>query len=673
MKPFLTPHPLLIACLLILGSCSVADPGDVSVSRAGFTLGAERQLVSQTIGTGGGTVMIGTSADTLNGLTIDVPPNSYPMSKEFVVSYAPITGTNNIEDVVVLSPMIIIENGGEYSDEPMIVKIPVSVPADMFAMVFAYDETRGGLEGLPIIDLDSGSVTAWTLHFEHSGVHDPPPAKLSTSADGPRRSLLTVIALKKDRIMAANVQTKFRPGVDDWSFRNRGSTISPGGHCAGQTFGMMYYYMDHRLNNEPPLNGRFDNDGGSSTPDLWQDDASAYRFCSFLQKDYRSFLSHTASIERALQVIGKSESFRDSLMFMAFKLGMYVTKAPQFIHIRTVTNDTGHAMLTYAASATGIRICDPNYPGAKTPGYDTREITFSNGRFQPYFSGPDADHLGIPFPTIRYMGLTSSLNWNVARNEWARVAEGTAGLSRFPSFVITARDTATGMFVPLPPGWKSTTGKIEVRLTSSVPTLTVRSLFLLNGTELTPTNGFFSLPDGRNQIGIYVEDIANPRGKWAGFRWFELVGRNAPQEAQCTRSKSWSTLMGSAYVVYNDSGPNGRTVIFEDLSAPEDICADVHIHPTWEVTGNLSGMRVYAKSYWGGLFGDEVLMTGTSTKASATMEIGLKQAFGTKPAWVGLQVKVTFASKGSLEADLAWLAQQNVVSRIRLDYKEHQN
>jgi hypothetical protein len=123
-------------------------------------------------------------------------------------------------------------------------------------------------------------------------------------------------------------------------------------------------------------------------------------------------------------------------------------------------------------------------------------------------------------------------------------------------------------------------------------------------------------------------------------------------------------------MIYTDSTSKGRRIVLEDLSEPEDICSDVHIHPQWVVTGDLSGLQINAKSYWS-LFGNTLPMTITGSKATATMEIGLKQAFGNDAGYVGLQTEFFFPSRGSLAADLAWFAKKRIVARITLDYKEH--
>ena len=666
-------HRILAALLLLpfLVSCGVTDSGEPTESVVRLDLGAETQLATRTIGASGGTLLVPPTADTLGGITITVPPDAYADTRTFSVSYAPITGIENGGDYSVISPLIYVENGGEYAQDMMTMKVPVDVPAGTFAMAFAWDEASG-FEAIPILDQDAGSVTLWTTHFEHSAIHDAPLEKRALgqgNAAGRRRSALVIIARNMEKLMNGSTATSFRPGTDDWSFRNLGSTIAPGGHCAGQSWGMMYYYMDQKRKGAAQLNGRFDNNGGFATPQIWHDDVAAYRYCSVLQANYNSFVKIGFTLDKQLLALGRTAAFRDSLTFMAYKLAMHVTKLPQFVTIWTGDNQSAHAMVVYGANASELNICDPNYPG-NLPGGNTRVIRFGGGRFEPYTSGPDADHLGTAYPVIWFYGTTSGMNWTVAKQEWASVPNRTAGATYFPSYFINVRDSATDPFMPLASGWKSRTGRVQVQVISPDSALSVQLIFRPDPSTLKPTGGWFTIPDGRNQLGFLLQDSTTPQAKWAGFKWFEIVGKDAPAIPRCTREKTWEGVLGMGNLIYDDSSAQGRRLIFEDLSEPVDICSDEHIHPQWVVRGDLSGLKIVAKSYWS-LFGRDAELTPVGSKATGTIEIGLKQAFDNKPGYIGLQTEFIFPSLGSRAADLAWFAKKKIVSKITLVYKEH--
>lgn len=133
-------------------------------------------------------------------------------------------------------------------------------------MAFFYDKDSGRLEGIPIIDENKNSVTIVTRHFSH--------IVISSIA------INYLLYLMRDEI-----DSGFKPEIDDWQFTNYGSYISPGGHCAGQSITAMWYYCEKTLNNEPHLCGLYDNNGNEKTPDLWKDDTLGYRFASTIQED----------------------------------------------------------------------------------------------------------------------------------------------------------------------------------------------------------------------------------------------------------------------------------------------------------------------------------------------------------------------------------------------------
>ena len=97
-------------------------------------------------------------------MQLQIPPNSYPNTRAFKVSSAPITG-NTFKNVNPISPMITIDNGGGYSEELMQVKIPVKIPDGHFAMGFLYDSKKGTLEAMLLVEEDANSITVATRHF----------------------------------------------------------------------------------------------------------------------------------------------------------------------------------------------------------------------------------------------------------------------------------------------------------------------------------------------------------------------------------------------------------------------------------------------------------------------------------------------------------------------------
>ncbi|MGB2983543.1 MAG: hypothetical protein WBC63_06755, partial [Candidatus Bipolaricaulia bacterium] len=58
-----------------------------------------------------------------------------PGSTRFDISYTPIVGTiaPNVDPI---TPLITVDNGGDFADGAMTVTIPVTIPAGYFAMGF---------------------------------------------------------------------------------------------------------------------------------------------------------------------------------------------------------------------------------------------------------------------------------------------------------------------------------------------------------------------------------------------------------------------------------------------------------------------------------------------------------------------------------------------------------
>jgi len=462
-----------------------------------LSTGATTPLASTTVSPAGGSLVIQKPGDPLDGLEIQVPPGSYPDSRNFEVSSAPVDGHTFGEYFTPATPLISIENGGDYSEEFMTVRIPVEIPPDHFAMAFYYDETTGALEGIPFNDMDEQSITIVTRHFCTLLV-----------------SIINNTVL--DDLMKGDIDSHFRPGVDDWQFTNYGSYIAKGGHCAGQCLSALWYFCEQPDGKDLTLNGRYDKNGRQPfTPDFWEDDSYGYRLASTIQEDI-----NWGSFENKLMenLAGKD----DELTYKAFAYGIQLTGEPQEVGIFSSAGG-GHDMICYRVHNNSLYIADPNYPGNTE-----RRIEFSNGRFKPYNSGANAAEIaagnGKAYETIEYCAKSATVKWSTIGARWNEFKAGTIGNDRFPQYnVVVVRDD--GKEEALVDGYESDQKKIKLTVKGNFP---IAIAVYRNGTKIDrDANGKYELEDGNNEIGIAIwGDVNNNpqsrRWRYVDFKYFNI-------------------------------------------------------------------------------------------------------------------------------------------------------
>jgi len=472
---------------LALDVLGVAVPGPVVVGS--FDLGEPVEIGSGTVGSDGGVVELS------DGLIIEVAEGTHSEPIGYSISKQEILGHDFGSGVNPISALYSVDNGGLLADQPIWVEVPAVVSEGGFAMGFFYDEATGGLEALPLVGVGEDSVVVATTHFSEFFVHGVDAttfaallaaqvAETTLSTDGP-----VVI-----------VDTKFRPGVDDWPFHNRGSAISPGGNCAGESLSAMWYFVEQRKAGAPALNDRYDNDGLGPTV-RWQDDRNAYRLASVVQRDYGSHVKGWAEqFQRFLNrwrlnlgsAGGGAAPVIDSWQYAAFITAMQVTGEPQFVAIWRLipaptasstsaagtTSSTvpapptrgGHAMVVYGADTRGLWIADPNKPGKfrRVP-WDVTTLTLG-----PYFSGPDSENSGRRYDSITLLGKTSLVDWAGVGLRFDQLAFGVAGDNSFPAYTLQVYEEhpdGTGDWIELDDGYATLQDQVSIRVERSNQTV----------------------------------------------------------------------------------------------------------------------------------------------------------------------------------------------------------
>lgn len=463
----------VVLIAVLVGGCITVSPvpGTTGAASGTLSVGDAVVVAAATIGESGGTITVGDAGGPLAGLDLQVPSGAYGTARDFVVSYRPISGHSYDDRINPISPLISVENGGDYADDIMSLKVPVDVPDGQFAMGFFYDEDTGVLEGMPLLAEDDGSVTIGTRHF----------------------SEFFISSILQSVLLNITVDSGFRPGVDDWQFVNYGSYIKPGGHCAGQSISAIWYYYERKLKGEPDLYGRYDNylSDEEKTPDLPEDDNLAYRLASTVQRDIDW---DALAAELSFAAIGA----HDTLQLLSFAYAFHVTHAPQLVGLIDSVNGGGHAVVAYKIEAGNIWIADPNFPGVKSA---EGKIEFSNGAFKPYRSALTADSKPKDFDKIGYLAVTAFVDWEAVGSRFAEMENGAVGDDVFPAYQLAGGSDAAMDNVPLVDGVSFPDDKFALDWES---TFDLWGVVYREGQELPLSDNLIPLQPGENKLGIAV-------------------------------------------------------------------------------------------------------------------------------------------------------------------------
>lgn len=476
-----------------------------------FAIGNPVEVASETIGTDGGTISIDKPGDPIDGLTIDIPEGAYGSPTTFTISYQPILDVKAKDDARIFSPLISIDNGGDYSNELIEVRVPATIPEDYFAMAFFYDPENGYFEGLHTLNLDDNTVMFVTRHF----------------------SKVNLLGFPKYRLEKLKVDTNFKPGRDTWNLANRGSYVSPGGYCSGMTLTALDHY-EVRKRWEGDL-WKDDNDNGlgaeMKTPDFWRDDKWAIQLCSVANSSRitKYGLHCIANYTKMAELLMPNSKITfDAQEFYNIALSLWYNKCPQLISVRCTSEDyVGHSLICYGINNNVLSIADPNYPSNTEIKlvYDT-----SNGRFEPYSSAqglPDLESgRGIKFDVVVYSGYSYLYDWDKLRSLWEQFEREDFG-EYFPKYGILvteydAKGNEGASFELHPTQGLSTNAKyLQFRIYAPFDSRAYIYRFQDLGNSLSPDRVELNLGD--NLLGIYVEGENEGLWWWAGFDWVNIT------------------------------------------------------------------------------------------------------------------------------------------------------
>lgn len=530
---------LVVSISLLFWSCGDTSGPSPTKPKGDIQHGDFSTAGSNTINNGGGNLSI--TSGSVQGMTITVPANSYSDARLFSVQTATVNSHSFGQYFQPLTPLIKISNGGGYANDAMKVTIPIHLPQGHIPLAFYYDDINGSLEPLPIYDISANSVTVVTRHFSTSTLMNKSLLTSVGIQSAESYSQLIISSLAESTINnVPTISTGFVVGIDDWEFVNEGSFIAPGGHCAGQSIGAMWYWYEKKLKTGEKLFNKYSNNAN-----MWEDNARGYRFCSVLQEDqlpaslFTKFMRNTVRLDTNL----------DRIKFYTIAGAMLVTGEPVYLSIAFqdgIDSDNkptyaGHALVCYGISVAEkkLLISDPNKPA------HAQSIQLSGDAFLPYQSmldGKAASHL---FPYITPLAKTSLIDWGKIATRFEELEKGTIGTvapNTFPPYTtwikaaadVELRDDYTSnsdtlniyTICPLAGGW-DVDGKRRV----------VTHIFDESGKKIQTdkTQGLYEvlLKPGANKLGFLIQgytgtSAADLELNFIDFRWLTINYKNYP-------------------------------------------------------------------------------------------------------------------------------------------------
>lgn len=508
----MTSGVILFVVLLLIGCGGGGGGSDSSAvpqtptdeSLVTLDLGVTKTVASQTVPATGADIIIDAPDDPLDGLEISVLDGSYDDPTDFTVSSTPIIGFSGNPHFNPATPLITVQNGGEYSTRAMALKIPVTIEAGFHYMAFFYDENTGRLEGIPALTHDANSITVATRHFSQIVVN-----KMEITKE----------------LAEGTFESGYSVGEDNWNFVNHGSYLSPGGICSGMSQTTLYYYTIEKtiLKGDDLYNSFL----GEKVND-WRDDAKAIKFASMAQ------VWHETSTDDAFIAwdgINRNQTTHAWSYFM-FIHALKVTEQPQFIGVLPAEDGvSGHALVVYKKEGDSLFLADPNSPSDATAkmefiwlGDDPVKIPL--GDWIPYIGSWNVNSAPKAYTRAYYYGQSALMDWDEMARLFQKVEDGSIGNSVFPEYTLTLTDWAAdefGLDVPMTSGYVTEGNSIEVSVDSFVDGFEPVISVFIGLTEDSDYQDGIEVPlePGINRIGVYVTDRSD--GSWVDFKYFDII------------------------------------------------------------------------------------------------------------------------------------------------------
>ena len=453
---------------------SAASGSDGVASSGGWTLGVGRNVLKATVSglpavtfvgtaTGelividqqipiaGGTITVSRPGDALNGMQVTLPAGAYSRAIQLSVRYGDNSGAPAKTSMRLASPVISIASDapGYTATTPIALRIPARVAAGEWPVVVAFSRSTGALEVLPSTRVDTTGVIAVTRQLSATWLMPTPgaAARLFTTrtADSDLQLAVYGVAISE---LAKDVDTGYRPSVDDWEFSYyRTATRTQLENAPGLPIASAWYFTQYKPS-RGNLNGRYQEAQGVPLSNQ-----RGIRLAALAGRliDVPALRQLDAGIAGAAVAAGMSA---DSLRFLNMKAGMLVTGRPQMLLAADPTGiATPVAMLAYRARGAtldltlGTSANDINAP---------RSVSLVNGVFGAInwsyidpFGG--ASQVNASLTAINVTGQTAGLSLVQLDQLWSAFFSGTIGDAEFHGTDIASRDVRPvrdTLFVP---------------------------------------------------------------------------------------------------------------------------------------------------------------------------------------------------------------------------------
>lgn len=389
-------------------------------------------VVTQSIGTSGGTVTVSRVGSVMDGLRVTFPPGSFASAVDMQISYESSATLPTVAGFRVGTPLISLTTTGATSASDVFsIRIPVVVGDGEFPLVAIVNPATGFLDPLTTSTYDGTSVTAtgWSLD-ETAHIENAPasalravwlPFALHSASNNVK---LAVLLVKKTTLHNLIVDTSFRPGIDDWEFDPAVTPVYDGTTSSGAVVAERYYFRTKKSINNGSLWKRF-----QLAPGAVGSDAAGMRWTKQLSQDFDALVPRyaaSAQAARSANPVQYDVNLLETLVasFIASK------GAPQIVGFKNTNTGAVSTVLAYKWDGPSGLLYDAN---PALPGDATRKSTWNAQGFQ------------CTQACVAIIGLNHLIQYQSRLDlEYPRVLDGTINSSVVPQAFVSSNGVLVG-------------------------------------------------------------------------------------------------------------------------------------------------------------------------------------------------------------------------------------